>query len=42
VDVAQIAADFDGGGHVRAAGCTVEGDIDTVIAKVIEKITKKL
>lgn len=26
VDVAAIAAEFGGGGHPRAAGCTVEGD----------------
>lgn len=26
VDVSAIAARFDGGGHPRAAGCTIEGD----------------
>jgi phosphoesterase RecJ-like protein len=42
VDVAEIAACFDGGGHIRASGCSVEGDIDTVIEKITEKIIKKL
>ena len=42
VNVAEIAADFGGGGHIRAAGCTVEGELSEVIAKITEKIAKKL
>ena len=42
VDVAEIAAGFNGGGHVRAAGCTVEGELSEVIEKITEKIAKKL
>ncbi|EYE88181.1 hypothetical protein Q428_09120 [Fervidicella metallireducens AeB] len=30
VDVAKIASMFGGGGHIRAAGCTIEGNIDDV------------
>ncbi|HUJ79998.1 MAG TPA: bifunctional oligoribonuclease/PAP phosphatase NrnA [Nitrospiria bacterium] len=36
VDVAAIASQFGGGGHRKAAGCTVAGTLDTVRPKVIE------
>ena len=36
VDVNLLAAEFGGGGHARAAGCTVKGKMETVINKVIE------
>ncbi|MCR8642145.1 bifunctional oligoribonuclease/PAP phosphatase NrnA [Paenibacillus sp. N1-5-1-14] len=42
VDVAQIAKHFGGGGHVRASGLTMEGDIDTIMAKLLEEVGKKL
>jgi nanoRNase/pAp phosphatase (c-di-AMP/oligoRNAs hydrolase) len=32
VDVAAIAAEFGGGGHPRAAGCTVTGGEDELQA----------
>ena len=35
VDVSAIASQFGGGGHRKAAGCTVEGAIETVRARVI-------
>ncbi len=35
VDVNAIAQRFDGGGHVRAAGCTVDGTLDSVKAAVV-------
>ena len=35
VDVSAIAAHLGGGGHLRAAGCTVTGDLETVRAKVL-------
>lgn len=35
VDVSKLALSFGGGGHARAAGCTVEGTIVTVKEKVI-------
>lgn len=42
MDVAQIAGVFDGGGHVKAAGCTVEGSADEVIEKVVAEIKRQL
>jgi phosphoesterase RecJ-like protein len=38
VDVNKIAACFAGGGHKRAAGCTVAGKIPAVLRKVIARI----
>lgn len=35
VDCAAIAAKFGGGGHVRAAGVTMQGSIDEIRAKII-------
>lgn len=29
VDVRSVAATFDGGGHTNAAGCTIQGDLET-------------
>lgn len=34
VDVHRLAIFFGGGGHARAAGCEIAGDIDTIVAKV--------
>ena len=41
-DVAAIALSFGGGGHVRAAGCTVELPLEQAKAKVLEAIGKAL
>ncbi|MDD5115505.1 MAG: bifunctional oligoribonuclease/PAP phosphatase NrnA [Candidatus Omnitrophica bacterium] len=38
VDVNKIAATFGGGGHKTASGCTVRGEIGTVIRKVLASI----
>jgi bifunctional oligoribonuclease and PAP phosphatase NrnA len=35
VDVASVASSFGGGGHERAAGCTITGDIEAVKNKLI-------
>ncbi|MBS3976529.1 MAG: bifunctional oligoribonuclease/PAP phosphatase NrnA [Syntrophomonadaceae bacterium] len=35
VDVSLLAAQFGGGGHKRAAGCTVHGTLTDVIVKVL-------
>ena len=35
VDVAKLASDFGGGGHVRAAGASINEPIDTAIGNVI-------
>jgi bifunctional oligoribonuclease and PAP phosphatase NrnA len=38
VDVALVARMFGGGGHKKAAGCTVEGDIEGAKARVVEAL----
>lgn len=35
IDVAVVARTFGGGGHRKAAGCTIEGDIDDVKNKLV-------
>ena len=37
VDVSKLAAQFGGGGHIRAAGCTMYTDLATAIAEVLPK-----
>lgn len=38
IDVAAIAKAVGGGGHARAAGCTIQGDIKEVQGLVLEKV----
>lgn len=42
VDVAAICKGFGGGGHVRAAGCTLTGSASEVTQTVLEAIKKAL
>lgn len=42
VDVSKIAAYFGGGGHVRAAGCTMMGTVHDVINNLSRFIEKQL
>ena len=42
VDVSWVAAYFGGGGHVRAAGCTMNGRIHDVINNLSTHIAKQL
>jgi len=42
VDVSKVCAKFNGGGHVRAAGCTIFEDLDTAEAMIIEEINRHL
>ena len=43
VDVAAICAQFGGGGHVRAAGCTIEArHIDDVEEMLVDSIRKAM
>ncbi len=42
VDVSEIAASFGGGGHKRAAGCTVKGSLEEVKKKLIDAVKKNL
>ena len=41
LDISHIAVYFGGGGHAPAAGATIEGSLDEVIAQVIKE-TKKV
>ncbi|MGI5818459.1 MAG: DHH family phosphoesterase [Armatimonadota bacterium] len=38
VDVASVARRFDGGGHMFAAGCTIEGDRDEVAGRLVRAL----
>ena len=42
VNVAEIAQSFGGGGHIRAAGCSLFGSADKILAEIISKIEKQL
>ncbi|QCX32282.1 bifunctional oligoribonuclease/PAP phosphatase NrnA [Caloramator sp. E03] len=42
IDVSQIASKFNGGGHIKAAGCTIEGNINEVKNKVLNAIKESL
>ncbi len=39
VDVSKLASNFGGGGHARAAGCTINGSLPEVIDKVLHFVT---
>lgn len=40
-DVAEICAAFGGGGHKKAAGCTIYGTLDEVAEKIVGAISEK-
>ena len=42
VNVSEIATFFGGGGHVRAAGCTMHGSMYDVVNNLTEHIEKQL
>jgi len=42
VDVSEVAAIFDGGGHKRAAGCTIKGSVEDAKAKIINAVKDRL
>ncbi|MBN1782100.1 bifunctional oligoribonuclease/PAP phosphatase NrnA [bacterium] len=42
VDVNKVAGYFNGGGHVRASGCTVTGNLSHVKNRIIEKLEQAL
>lgn len=42
VDVSKIVVQFGGGGHVRAAGCTMTGDYPNSLEQIVEEIKKQL
>ncbi len=42
VNVSEIALSFGGGGHIKAAGCSIEGKAVDVITLLVDKIKKQL
>lgn len=42
VDVGEIALSFGGGGHARAAGCTLQGSMEQVQQQVLAKVREAL
>ena len=42
VNVAEIAVKFGGGGHARAAGCSMEGTPEEIISTITEEIKRQL
>ena len=42
VDVSKIACYFGGGGHVRAAGCTMQGSVYDVVNNLVDHMYKQL
>ncbi len=42
IDVSEIAFELGGGGHHNAAGCFIEGDLDTAKNAVHRAISKKI
>jgi len=39
LNVADLAAQFGGGGHARAAGAKIDGPVDEVAPRVIQALT---
>ena len=40
-NVADLCAHFGGGGHVRAAGCSIDApDIDGAVAEIVKKVSE--
>lgn len=42
IDLTLAAVYFGGGGHKKAAGCTIKGTVETVLDKLTEQIEKQL
>lgn len=40
VNVSDVALPFHGGGHIRAAGCTIQGDLQQVRTKIVNEVVK--
>lgn len=41
-DVSRIAQGLGGGGHVRASGATIQGEMESVVKKVVDAVRKEL
>ena len=42
IDASEFCQNFNGGGHIRAAGCEIQGKLDYVKNVVIEQVGKTL
>lgn len=42
IDASKFCQHFNGGGHIRAAGCEINSDLETVKAKVLEQVALTL
>lgn len=42
VDATKVTTVFGGGGHVKAAGCNIQGDAEQVIKKITAEIAKQI
>ena len=42
VDACALAGALGGGGHIRAAGCEVKGDLDSVRKAILKEVEKVL
>lgn len=42
VDVSQIAVKFGGGGHKRAAGFSMEGDVEKIIEQIVAEVAQQI
>lgn len=42
VDVSSVASSFGGGGHIRAAGVTMQGDVPAILEQLLPVIEKQL
>ena len=40
--MAKVAMEYGGGGHIRAAGVSMEGNADEIIKKILEEMKKQL
>ena len=39
-DVSKICSAFGGGGHARAAGCTIKSSVDNAVSKILDEIKR--
>ena len=42
LDVSAVAAHFAGGGHKMAAGCSLKGDVESILGKIIVELRKQM
>jgi phosphoesterase RecJ-like protein len=42
IDVGRVARSFGGGGHKNASGCTLQGPLNTVRARILERIAPEV